>query len=178
MIVLTTERLSLRPLAEGDAPALFALLGDPVAMQFWDRDPLPRLATAEALLADEMAGMARGDFMAWMAIKDGEPIGSVDLSRLSAGEAGMGFVFSPLHWGHGLAGEAVAAVIAHAFGAMGLMRLQARVQTGNQRAIRLLRRLEFTEGELLPGHVRRSGRTYDCALFRRARSQSASAKGV
>ena len=44
-MILTTERLVLRPLEGGDAPRLFAILGDPDTMAFWDRAALPRLAT-------------------------------------------------------------------------------------------------------------------------------------
>jgi RimJ/RimL family protein N-acetyltransferase len=175
MTMLLTERLSLRPLQEGDEGALFAMLGDPAAMEFWDRDPLARLGTAQALLADELAAASAGNFMAWLVLEKGELVGSVDLSGLVSAEAWLGFIFRPAHWGRGLAQEALQAVIAHAFDVLKLGRLDARVQTGNLRAIRLLRRLDFSQRELLPGHVRRGGRSYDCAVFRR--SQSASAKG-
>ena len=178
MRVLPTTRLSLRPLQQGDAAALFAILGDPAAMEFWDRDPLPRLATAEALLADELAAMAAGSFLAWMAMKGGDAIGSLDLSRFEGGGAWLGFLLRRDQWGHGLAREALEAVIKHAFAELALERLWARVQTGNQRAIRLLRGLGFAESERLPGHVRRGGKAYDCAVFLLERAQSSSAKGV
>jgi RimJ/RimL family protein N-acetyltransferase len=177
MTTLITERLALRPVREGDGGALFALLGDPIAMEFWDRDPLPRLGTAEALLADELAAAAAGDFQAWMVLEKGEPVGSVDLSGLTTEETWLGFMFRPTHWGRGLATEALQAVIAQAFGVLKLRQLGARVQTGNLRAIRLLHRLEFSQRESLPAYVRRGGRFYDCAVLRREASQSTTAKG-
>ena len=56
-MILETSRLVLRPMTMADAPALFAILGDAEAMEFWGRPPLPRLATVEAQMADELAAM-------------------------------------------------------------------------------------------------------------------------
>ena len=67
-------------MAARDAPALFTILGDEEAMAFWHRPRLPRLATVEALLADELAAMAQGGFHYWTRLKDEDAIGGIDLS--------------------------------------------------------------------------------------------------
>ena len=153
-MILKTDRLTLRAMAEGDAPALFAILGDPAAMAFWDRAALPRQTTVEAQMADELAAMAAGGFVYWTVLNDGEAIGSIDLSQIDGLDAWLGFAFRRDLWGQGLAREAVAAVIAHAFGPMRLIRLQARVQTANYRAIRMLESLGFQNESAVPDIVR------------------------
>ena len=142
-MILKTDRLMLRPMTMADAPALFAILGDAEAMEFWGRPPLPRLATVEAQMADELAAMQVGSFFCWTVVRGDDAIGSIDLNSGGGTEAWTGFAFRRDQWGRGLGREALAAVIAHAFGPMGLVRLLARVQEGNQRAVRLLQGLGF-----------------------------------
>jgi ribosomal-protein-alanine N-acetyltransferase len=153
-MILRTARLLLRPMARADAPALFAILGDAEAMRFWDRPPLPRLATVEAQMEDELAAMAAGRFFAWMAVLDGDAVGSLDLKPAGAGEAWTGFAFRRDVWGRGLAREAMEAVIGHALGTMNLGRLMARVQSGNGRAVHLLEALGYGRDGALADVVR------------------------
>ncbi len=153
-MILKTQRLLLRPMAEADAPALFAILGDSGAMTFWDRDALPRLATAQAQMADELAAMAAGGFFYWTVLRGGDAVGFIDLSHIDGFEAWTGFAFRRDVWGQGLAREALAAVIAHALGPLGLSRLMARVQTANLRARRLLEGVGFQKDGELPGVAR------------------------
>src|SRR4051812_13888004 len=135
-MILTTARLVLRPMIRDDAEALFAILGDVEAMAYWARPALPRLATVEAQIEDELAGMAAGSFFCWTALQGGEAIGSIDLKPSANDEAWIGFAFRRNYWGQGLAREGVAAVLDHGFQVMGLRRVAARVQAGNARAIR------------------------------------------
>ena len=51
-----------------------------------------------------------------------------------AGSAETGFLFLPTAWGRGYASEAMAAIIAHAYGALALRRLTARIHAGNDKA--------------------------------------------
>jgi RimJ/RimL family protein N-acetyltransferase len=174
-MILTTERLLLRPMEMGDAPGLFAILGDPEAMAFWDRGALPRLATVEAQLADELAAMAAGGFVSWTVLKDGDAIGSIDLSDMDGRGAWTGFVFRRDMWGRGLAREALIAVIDNAFGSLRLNRLMARVQSGNDRARRLLQAVGFQrEGELPT--ISRDGESRAACLY--ALNRSAMKKGA
>ncbi len=89
--------------------------------------------------------------------RDGDAIGSCDLSFISPedGQAQTGFLFRRDQWGQGFAGEAMAAVIAHAFGPLGLSLITARTHVENLRARRLLERLGFvldrTEESDAPG---------------------------
>src|ERR1700743_1047155 len=90
---LKTARLVLRPMVMADAPSLFAILGDAETMAFWNRPPLPRLATVEAQMADELAAMAAGSFFAWTVVKEGDAIGNIDLRPVAGGDVWTGFAF-------------------------------------------------------------------------------------
>jgi ribosomal-protein-alanine N-acetyltransferase len=168
---LTTERLTLRPTVQTDAATLFAILSDEEAMAFWHRPALPRLGTVEALLADELAAMAAGGFHYWTVVKDADAIGAIDLSYDDGLSAWMGFLFRRDQWGKGYAGEALAAVIDHAFGQLGLGRLMARVQAGNARAVRLLEGQGFHKEGALPDLMREDG-ARAVALYGRNRSST------
>jgi RimJ/RimL family protein N-acetyltransferase len=169
-MILTTSRLLLRPMRPDDAPALFAILGDAEAMAFWDRPALPRLATLEAQMADELAAMATGSALYWTVFQE-DAIGAVDLSNLDGQDASVGFAFRRDRWGRGLAREAVAGLIDHAFDGLRLHRVVAAVQTGNRRAIRLLDALGFQKEEALSDIVR-EGETRSRVLYALNRSAS------
>jgi len=56
------------------------------------------------------------------------------------------------------------AVIAHAFGTLGLERLWARSHSGNARSQRLLERLGFEHEGTLRAHILRDGARRDCEI--------------
>ena len=154
---------------------MFAILGDEEAMAFWHRPRLPRLATAEALLADELAAMTAGGFHYWTVWKDEDAIGGIDLSHDDGICAWAGFLLRRDQWGKGYAHEALAAVIGYAFGPLGLNQLMARVQRGNVRAIRLLQGLGFQEEGPLADVMREDGPrpTLRFGLTRSSKTQGA-----
>src|SRR5262249_51468823 len=158
-MILETERLRLEPLSASDAGALFAILSDAEAMQFWHSPPLLRHATAAEIVASQLAAMADGHFLYWTVWRGSDAIGSVDLSNLDfthhRGE--IGFLFRRDQWGCGYAREAVGAVIDHAFGALKLERLEARMLAPNRGAKRLVQRLGVLPEGRLAGHVLREG---------------------
>ena len=155
---------------EEDAPALFSVLGDDVAMRFWHRSPLPRLATLQAQMADELAAMADGSFHCWTVLKDADAIGSVDLKPF-ADQAWIGIAMRRDMWRKGLGREALGAVIAASFGPIGLSRLAARVQEANLAARRLLEASGFqAEGAAAP--ISRDGETLACLRYGLMRSRS------
>src|SRR5579871_1240468 len=132
-MILETEQLRLKPLAASDAGALFAILSDAEAMQFWHSPPLVRPATADEIVAGQLLAMADGHFLYWTVWRGEDAIGSVDLSNLDfvhrRGE--IGFLFRRDQWGKGYAHEGVGVVIDHAIGPLKLERLEARMLAPN-----------------------------------------------
>ena len=166
-MILKTERLRLIPLQLGDAPALLAILGDRHAMEFWHRPAIARAATGSEIIAAQLAAMADGQFLYWTVWRDGDAIGSVDLSALDFGHlrGEVGFLFRRDQWGLGLAREAMAALIAHAFGSLKLERLEARIHAGNRRAKKLVMASGFQPEGRLRGYLLRDGARHDLDVF-------------
>lgn len=164
-MILTTERLSLRPMAQADAPALFAILGDDVAMRYWHRPAIARLAVVEEMVREQIAAHAICRY--WTVWRRGDAIGSCDLSLIEWAEARAetGFLFRRDQWGFGLAFEAMTAVKAHAFEVLALERLTARTHVENKAARRVLERLGFKLEHIAGNHAPAPGLKMDCAFY-------------
>jgi RimJ/RimL family protein N-acetyltransferase len=164
-MILQTDRLTLRPMVEGDAPALFAILGDPTAMRFWDRPAMTRLAVAQDMVAEQLGWMAEGQCRYWTVWRAGDALGSVDLSLIRGRGAELGILIRRDRWGLGFGGEAVAAVLAHAFGPMGILRVRARIHARNLAAARLLTRAGFRLEESRPNFPLPGGGVRPCEIY-------------
>jgi RimJ/RimL family protein N-acetyltransferase len=163
-MILKTARMTLRPQALTDAQALFAILGDADAMRFWGRPAISRLSLVEDLLGEQQAAMAQGLCRYWTMIRNGESIGSIDLSLIKGGSAEMGFLVRRDCWGDGLASEAVGAIVRHAFGPLALTRLAAVVQVANLAACRVLEKNGFRRIENRTVAIA-SGEKRECAFY-------------
>jgi ribosomal-protein-alanine N-acetyltransferase len=170
---LQTSRLFLRPLAIGDAPALFEARRDLEVMR-WDWPPPTSVSEVEAIIADHEPQIADGNVLWWAVAlsPDGPAIGECDVSEIDHhhSRAEVGFLFAKTYWGNGYAREATEAVIAQAFGPLGLRRLWARFHAGNEASRRLLEKLGFAYEGTLRRHVRRDGEWRDCILYGRLKS--------
>ena len=175
---LTTKRLTLRPMQQSDAPALFAILGDAEAMRFWQRPAITRLVVAEEMVREQIAAGALCRY--WTVWQQADAIGSCDLSFIDSLEkrAETGFLFRRDQWGQGYAAEAMGAVIGHGFDGLGLQLLTASTHARNLRARRVLERLGFGLEGLVDGHQPVPGVVMDCAFYALRRQTSRSQKGV
>ncbi len=139
--ILHTERLRLRRPRPEDAPAMHAILGDPVAMRYWSTLPHTELAQSEAWVAATIQAIESGECDDFFVTLDGTLIGKAGLWN---GDE-IGFLFAPATWGKGYAREALTAVIDHAFGTRGRAQIRADVDPRNARCLGLLTRLGFRE---------------------------------
>jgi len=168
--VLNTPRLVLRPAGAADVDALHALWAMPdVRLYLFDDRVLDH---AEA--AAEIAGLAtlhdRGLGLWTVARHDADDLlGAIALVPVDdellaldptlAGEIEFGIGFHPLHWGLGLAAEALEAMLRHAFGTLGLARVIGVADVPNEASRRLQERAGFVWQRRLPGPV------HDCDVF-------------
>jgi len=135
-----TERLLLRPAREDDLEPLHAILSDARAMAYWSSPPHADIDQSRKWLRSMIAiRLPEGED--FIVEHDGRLIGKAGLWRFPE----IGFIFHPDHWGRGFAGEALGFVIARAFDAHGLPKVEADVDPRNERSIKLLRRLNFRE---------------------------------
>lgn len=145
---LTTARLRLRQLTEGDAPAIHAIRSDPRVMQYVGRPRSNGQEDALVLIARTEADRAANAGLSWCIERLEQPglIGTIGLYRLKLEHhcAEVGYVMAPDHWGHGYMGEALEAVVAHAFERLRFHRVEAITEPRNQRSRQLLERHGFT----------------------------------
>jgi [ribosomal protein S5]-alanine N-acetyltransferase len=149
-----TPRLVLRAFEASDAPAVFAYARNPNVTRF---TIFPHHQTiddsrhfvekyARACYAERVA-----EPMAIIEKASGRLIGSAGVfwSSRPNGVLEIGYALGEPDWGQGYAAEACRPLIRHAFDEHDAARLQARVIEGNERSIRVLRKLSFRwEGTL------------------------------
>lgn len=138
---LTTERLTLLPLAVEHAAALFAIYSHPDAMRYWDT---PCHASIEATRA--MIERMTHERACWWAIRqraDGRVIGAVGYLG-NEGPPGMGYILHPDCWRQGIMREAAHAALGYGFDTLGLDRVELWINDDNAPSQRLAETLGFT----------------------------------
>ncbi|WP_027482426.1 GNAT family N-acetyltransferase [Deinococcus pimensis] len=144
--VLRTPRLVLRRLREEDAPVLAAYRSDPDVARFQGWGPTFSEDRARALVHAMRARQPGEDGWFQFAVAHGgtdELLGDVGLRTFEVRHAEIGFTLARTAQGRGYAAEAVRAVLAYAFGPLGVHRVVAGVDPRNERSSVLLSRLGF-----------------------------------
>jgi [ribosomal protein S5]-alanine N-acetyltransferase len=161
---LETERLVLREPAADDAPALLAYhRRNDERLARWDPRRGDRLEDHSAWIAARIAASRAGHGRSWLAFDRAVPnalAGEVQLDSITPAPqhtAMLAYSVDAEYEGKGYAREAVAAVVAYAFGSLGLQSLTATYDPANERSGALLRRLGFAElgrTQAIPGFER------------------------
>lgn len=148
MSELRTDRLVLRGWRESDLAPWAAMNADPVVREYF-----PEVLTRER--SDASAARFQADLdrrgWGWWAVETvatGEFIGFTGLDPVEDGMpftgVEAGWRLARPAWGHGYATEAARAVVAHAFGALGLAEVLAVTTATNLRSQAVMRRLGMT----------------------------------
>jgi RimJ/RimL family protein N-acetyltransferase len=133
---LRTPRLTLRPLRPDDRQAIAEGVGNYEVARWLSVVPYPYgVDDADAFISDVLGGAKR----VWAICEDGQLLGVVGL------EAQLGYWLARPAWGRGVASEACAVVLWHAFTALRARAVDSSVFTGNDRSYRVLRKLGFAE---------------------------------
>jgi len=144
---LETERLVLRPFADGDLDAFYAMHSDGEVARYLYNDPRT-YDEAKNLLGRKIAGAelsAEGDWMSAAVVvrESGRVVGDMALHWVSevhkTGE--IGFVFDPAEQGRGYATEASRAFLRIAFEEFGFHRVIGRTEARNLASARVLEKL-------------------------------------
>jgi RimJ/RimL family protein N-acetyltransferase len=142
-----TERLVLRPFAEGDLDAVHDMQSRPDVARYLYWSPRSRSESSLSLQEKircrsiEAEGDALTVAVTWSA--GGPVIGDLMLNYASAThrQAEIGYVFHPDVQGQGLATEAMRLVVDRAFAGLGLHRVYGRIDARNTASARVLERL-------------------------------------
>jgi RimJ/RimL family protein N-acetyltransferase len=167
--LLAHGRTWLRPLEERDLAPLMTLVNDrDVGLRAGFTMPFGPDA-AKAWLADKLARMGndRGAFYAVCELGKGDFIGTVWLNHLSLGEhsAELAIAMDADHIGSGWGTEAQEAILALAFGTIGLQRVFLTVDAENARAIRSYEKVGFQHEGRLRSTLLRNGRWGDSLIM-------------
>jgi len=174
--VLSTARLTLRPLQAQDAAPLFAMYSDVEFMRYWSFPVMRRFEQAVDYLAHRMQGAAVDIELVWAielsATHDAIGICSLFNVEMAAKRAEIGFGLQRPFWGHGYMSEAVRAVVGCAFDVLRLRRIEAEIHPGNEASARLLERLGFVREGLLRERWIVDGDVSDSAIYGLLRNES------
>lgn len=150
---LNTARLLLRPFAEADTDAIFALQSNAHVLRYWDAPPWNERAQAERFIkrCKQMEEEGRGVRLAIERVSNHAFIGWCGFFKWDPEyrSAGIGYCFDDKAWGQGFATEAATAVLQWAFDTLDLNRVQSEADTRNRASARVLEKLGFVhEGTL------------------------------
>lgn len=143
---IVTERLVLRAYRDDDLRQLHAVLySDEAAMALLGG---PRdVAGTRAALERSMNQQEQDGYSFWAVIEreSGLLVGEAGLFPLSPDgpDVALGYALGSAYWGRGYATEAARAVLAEAFGPLGLPRLVAITREANAGSRRVLEKLNF-----------------------------------
>jgi RimJ/RimL family protein N-acetyltransferase len=170
--MLTGLRCRLRRYALSDAEAL-ARIADDFRVSRWMTAQFPHpysLADAQAFIALAAAEIPVDKFAVDV---DGELAGGAGLQVRGGEQRGVaecGYWLAQRFWGRGIASEAAALLVSHAFTQRHLRRLEAHVFAGNVASMRVLEKAGFVREALLrEAYVERDGTVVDGLLYARLR---------
>ena len=149
---LETTRLTLRPWAEADAPALYRWASDPEVGPRAGWEPHASVEESAKIIREVLAVPESYAIVVRGREPEGEPIGAIGLkfgaaSELAHGasEAELGYWLARPFWGCGYMPEAGRALLAHAFNDLRLKVVWAGHYEGNLQSRRVMEKLGLTE---------------------------------
>jgi len=168
-IPLQTKRLRLRPLALSDAEAMHEIYADPETLCYWSCKPARTMDDTRGLVQKDLDAAARGQGLFWAVSRARRPecIGKCVLFQIDETNqrAEVGFLLNRRYWRSGLMREAMSAVIDHAFGELGLHRLEADTDPQNAASLGLLERLGFKQEGLFRERWLVNGKRADSVML-------------
>lgn len=171
---LKGARVTLRPPRPGDHHEWAALRRESRAFlepwePRWAPDELDRAAWRERIrrYRDESAA---GTAFAFLIFENagGKMVGGITIGNIRHGvsqSAQIGYWMGERHSGKGFMQDAIATLIAHAFGRMRLHRIEAACIPGNARSIHVLEKAGFKREGLLRSYLRINGVWQDHYIY-------------
>lgn len=163
-----TSRLRLRPIAAGDAEAIFAAYArDAEVTRYLTWRPHASLHETEALVAASIDGPAHRTYV--LTDPDGgSAFGAFDLRAPAAGHLSFGYVLARAHWGQGLMTEALTPVVHWALARPGIWRIGAVADIDNIASARVMQKAGLVREGILRRwlvHPSLSAAPRDCVSY-------------
>ena len=169
-IQLTTERLQLRELEEGDWPAVLAYQEDPLYLRYYERTERTPAAVQEFVRMQVALQHPRPRIKYQVGVvlrSSGQLIGNcgVRMASSDAHEADIGYELSPKQWGKGYATEAASAIVDFGFTELHLHRVWAWCVADNLGSARVLEKIGMRPEGRLRDKEHFKDRWWDRLLF-------------
>ena len=166
---LSSPRLRLREVRDGDAAALFAIHSDARVMRYWSYPAWTELEQAEQKIADIQRQRCDLDMLVW-AIADADTdllIGSSAIFHMDLiqARAEIGYSLRPDWQGRGLASEALQLILGYVFNELGLRRIEADIDPRNLPSCHLVEKFGFVREGLLRERWQVNGEICDSAIY-------------
>lgn len=160
---LRTPRLLLRPFRLEDLDDVFGLASDPEWSRYLEVPSPYTRRDAEEFVA-RATSASTGEKLRWAIEHGGRASGFLNLTP-SAGSAEVAYGIARTLWGQGLSTEAVAAVIEHGFGTLGLERIYAYAVIENEASWRVMEKLGMQREGVLRRRRKLHGERTDDVLY-------------
>lgn len=165
--------VELRPIRKRDASAWRKLRGEHVDwLGPWEATLPPEaqapFLTHRALIGVMLSHARAGRTMPFAVTWDDELVGLVTVGGIAWGSsrsANVGYWIARTHAGRGIIPTAVALVADHLFTVAGLHRLEIAIRPENERSLRVVEKLGFSEIGLAPGYLHIAGQWRDHRVF-------------
>jgi [ribosomal protein S5]-alanine N-acetyltransferase len=167
--VLDGTHVRVRGIDVDDFDAFYALHSDPRVMRYWSFPAWTAPEQARDYFAAACNGRDAARMLCWaIAEREGDRlVGAVTLYEIDRAQerAAVGYALAPSWWGRGFAREALSCVLAHAFDALRIRRVEADIDPRNEASCRLVERLGFTREGMLRERWHVAGELCDTALY-------------
>jgi ribosomal-protein-alanine N-acetyltransferase len=168
-MILQSDRLVLRWLNPRDVTDLYRIYSDPGVMRYWATSAWTELAQATQLVAEAMLDYENGTDVEFGIERrsDGLLLGTCNLFHFQPDcrRAEIAYALGRDFWGYGYMEEALTTLINYAFQDLGLIRLEADIDSRNHASIKLLERLHFQPEGLLRHRWIVAGEISDTAFY-------------
>jgi [ribosomal protein S5]-alanine N-acetyltransferase len=164
---IETERLLLREIMPEDAPAVFAIFGDPAVTRYYDLDTYADISQAEELIDffDESFELERAIRWGIERKADDQLMGTCGYVWLRRFRGEIGYDLAQAYWRQGYMAEALDAILEFGFDELELNRIEALTMVENRASAALLEKLGFCAEGILRQHDYFKGAFHDMRLF-------------
>jgi [ribosomal protein S5]-alanine N-acetyltransferase len=171
-LVIETQRLALRPVAESDVDALWPYVSDPALPRQMSWEAHADREATHAFVRSYIEALAANTAVGWVIEHEGRAVGWIALDdiewqvralRLDRGE--LGYWLGPQVWGKGLMTEAATAVVRFGFDTIGLHKVTTRCLADNHASRRVIEKVGFRYIGCAEDDVWRDGRWHALLLY-------------
>ena len=166
---LRTSRTVLRRAVEADAEDLFEGTSDPEVARYTSWAPHASIEDTRAVIRRWLERYRTGQVSPWVVevAADGKCIGTCGFIAWSVPQARaeIGYAIARAYWNRGLVTEAVREILRFGFEVMGLNRIQATCEPGNDASARVLEKVGLAYEGTLRDYVYDKGAFHDLRMY-------------